>query len=102
MAEPFTSAHSDRILADTARLRLPALYGGGETFVRNRGLMSYAFNQAEGFRAPASYISRILKGEKPADLPVQTPTKYDLVVNLKTAKALASSFRPRFSPPLTS
>jgi putative ABC transport system substrate-binding protein len=57
-------------------------------FVTGGGLISYGADFGDGFRRAAGYVDRILKGEKPADLPVQAPTKYDLVINLKTAKAL--------------
>jgi putative ABC transport system substrate-binding protein len=67
--------------------KLPAIYAQDQ-FVADGGLMSYAPNVIHQFRRAASYVDRILKGEKPADLPVQAPTKYELVINLKTAKAL--------------
>jgi putative ABC transport system substrate-binding protein len=66
---------------------LPAVYFE-RSFVANGGLISYGADFIEQYRRAASYVDHILKGEKPADLPVQAPTKYDLVVNLKTAKAL--------------
>jgi putative ABC transport system substrate-binding protein len=70
-----------------ARHRLPAIYPY-RYFIISGGLMSYGPNPADQFRQAAGYADRILKGEKPADLPVQAPTKYELVINLKTAKAL--------------
>jgi putative ABC transport system substrate-binding protein len=68
-------------------LRLPAVYPF-RYFVENGGLASYGFDTVEQHRGAASYVDRILKGEKPGDMPVQAPTKYQLVINLKTAKAL--------------
>jgi putative ABC transport system substrate-binding protein len=79
--------YRDLIIAAAARHKLPAVYGlrydatGG-------GLISYGPDIVDQFRQAAAYVDRILKGEKPADLPVQAPTKYGLVINLKTAKAL--------------
>src|SRR5262249_53968923 len=70
-----------------ARPRLPAVYGI-HSFVTAGGLMSYAADSIEVYRQAAGYVDRILKGEKPAELPVQNPTKYELTINLKTAKAL--------------
>jgi putative ABC transport system substrate-binding protein len=75
------------LVALTARHRLPAIYPF-RYFAASGGLMSYGIDTADPFRRAANYVDRILKGEKPADLPVQAPTKYELVVNLKTAKAL--------------
>jgi putative ABC transport system substrate-binding protein len=77
----------DLIISLAARHRLPAIYPY-RFFVEAGGLASYGPNLLEGYRLAASYVDRILKGEKPADLPVQAPTKYELVINLKTAKAL--------------
>jgi ABC-type uncharacterized transport system substrate-binding protein len=79
--------HRDLIIALAARHRLPAIYYE-RYFAIAGGLVSYGSDTAEQFRLAAGYVDRILRGEKPAALPVQTPTKYDLVVNLKTAKAL--------------
>jgi putative ABC transport system substrate-binding protein len=82
-----TIAHRDVIIAAATRHRLPAVYPF-RFFVAGGGLISYGPDQVEQYRRAAAYIDRILKGAKPADLPVQAPTKYDLVLNLKTAKAL--------------
>jgi len=87
LPEATTNTRSELIIALAARYRLPAIYAfrfqatGG-------GLISYGVDLADSFRGAASYVDRILRGEKPADLPVQAPTKFALVVNLKTAKAL--------------
>jgi putative ABC transport system substrate-binding protein len=82
-----TAFHRDLIIALAARHRLPAVYPY-RYFATDGGLISYGPDTIEQYRRAAAYIDRILKGEKPADLPVQAPTKYDLVINLKTAKAL--------------
>jgi ABC-type uncharacterized transport system substrate-binding protein len=85
--DPFTNTQRGLIMALAERHRLPAIYGFAQ-FVREGALISYAPDATETVRRSASYVDRILKGEKPADLPVQAPTKYELVINLKTAKAL--------------
>jgi putative ABC transport system substrate-binding protein len=86
-ASPFGSTHPDVIAALAARYKLPAVYPF-RYFVDVGGLISYGPNIAALYRPAAEYVDRILKGEKPADLPVQAPTKYELVINLKAAKAL--------------
>ena len=73
--------------------KLPAVYYR-RNFVTSCGLISYGYDQIDQYRRAASYVDRILKGEKPADLPVQAPTKYELVINLKTAKALGLTVPP--------
>jgi putative ABC transport system substrate-binding protein len=78
------------IIAAAARYKLPAIYVQ-RPFVVAGGLISYGPNFADQFRRAAGYVDRILRGEKPADLPVQAPNKYDLTINLKTAKALGLS-----------
>jgi ABC-type uncharacterized transport system substrate-binding protein len=79
--------HRDLIIGLAARYRLPAVYANAE-FVHHGGLISYGSDTIEAARRAASYVDRILRGEKPADLPVQAPNKYEIVVNLKTAKIL--------------
>ena len=79
--------HRNLIIRLAARYKLPAIYYA-RNFVADGGLMSYGPDPVDDFRRAAGYVDRILKGEKPADLPVQAPTKYQLVINLKTAKAL--------------
>jgi putative ABC transport system substrate-binding protein len=85
--------HRELIVALSAHHRLPAIYPY-RYFTISGGLMSYGPNPADQFRQAAGYADRILKGEKPADLPVQNPTKYELVINLKTAKALGLDVPP--------
>jgi ABC-type uncharacterized transport system substrate-binding protein len=87
MASAATLHHRDLILTLTSRHTLPAIYWD-RSFVDAGGLMSYGPDLIDQFRRAANYVDRILKGEKPADLPVQTPTKYELLINLKTAKTL--------------
>jgi putative tryptophan/tyrosine transport system substrate-binding protein len=82
-----TSAYHDLIIALAARYKLPAIYSF-RSLVTRGGLLSYGPDTVDQFRSAAGYVDRILKGEKPADLPVQAPTKFELVINLKTAKAL--------------
>jgi len=91
--DTFTVNHRADITSLAARLRLPAVYWSG-SFAELGGLISYGPYIVDEFRRAASYADRILKGEKPADLPVQAPTKYELVINLKTAKALGLDVPP--------
>ena len=84
---PAAALHRDLIITLAARYRLPAVYVG-RFWAAAGGLISYAPDFLDQYRSAAGYVDRILKGEKPADMPVQAPTKYELVVNLKTAKAL--------------
>jgi putative tryptophan/tyrosine transport system substrate-binding protein len=92
-ASPGSALHRDLIITLAARHKLPAVYPY-RYVVAAGGLLSYGPDFADQFRRAASYIDRILKGEKPADLPVQAPTKYELVINLKTARALGLDVPP--------
>ena len=85
--------HRDLIIALAARHQLPTIYGY-RTAVVGGGLMSYGADDSDQFRRAAAYVDRILKGEKPGDLPVQNPNKYELLINLKTAKALGLEVPP--------
>ena len=93
LGSPVTLAHRDLIITLAARHRLPAIYTT-RYFVTSGGLMCYGPDRVDLYRRAAGYVDRILKGEKPADLPVQAPTKYELVINLKTAKALGLKIPP--------
>jgi putative tryptophan/tyrosine transport system substrate-binding protein len=84
---PGGAVYRDLIISLAARHKLPAVYFE-RSFVVAGGLISYGADFVDQYRRAAGYVDRILKGEKPADLPVQAPTKYELVINLKTAKAL--------------
>jgi putative tryptophan/tyrosine transport system substrate-binding protein len=86
-ASALSSLHRELIIALAARHKLPAVYYR-RGYVIDGGLISYGYDENDQYRRAAGYIDRILRGEKPADLPVQAPTKYELVINLKTAKAL--------------
>jgi putative ABC transport system substrate-binding protein len=87
LASARSAVHRSLIIALAARYRLPAVYPYGY-HVASGGLISYSVDIVDQYRRAAGYVDRILKGEKPADLPVQAPTKYELVINLKTAKSL--------------
>ena len=92
-ASALSAVHRDLIIALAAEHKLPAVYQD-RNYVTAGGLISYGPNFVEQFRRAASYVDRILKGERPADLPVQAPTKYELVINLKTAKELGLAVPP--------
>ena len=92
-ASALSTVHRDLIIALAAGHKLPAVYFERH-FVAAGGLISYGANFADQYRRAAGYVDRILKGEKPADLPVQAPTKYELVINLKTAKVLGLTVPP--------
>jgi ABC-type uncharacterized transport system substrate-binding protein len=87
MPDSFTMSHRETIVALAARHRVPTVYPF-RVFPAQGGLMSYGMNRVGVYRDAASYVDRVLRGEKPGDLPVQAPTKYELVINLRTAKAL--------------
>jgi putative ABC transport system substrate-binding protein len=91
--DPLFGAYRTRVLALAANHRLPAMYGF-RTFPEDGGLMSYGANYANLLRRAATFVDKILKGAKPADLPVELPTKFEFVVNLKTARALGLVIPP--------
>ena len=90
---PFGANHPNVITTLADRYKLPAVYAS-RFLVRDGGLLSYGPNLSDNYRRAASYVDRILKGEKPTDLPVQAPTKFELAINLKTAKALGLEVPP--------
>jgi putative ABC transport system substrate-binding protein len=87
MPDVFTNLHRASIILAAARNKIPAIYPQS-AFAKDGGLLSYGPDQLDIFRRGATYVDRILRGAKPGDLPVQFPTKFEIVVNLKTAKAL--------------
>src|SRR5262249_11328759 len=94
LAAPLFAVRSrDLIISHAARHSLPAMYPA-PLFVTRGGLISYRIDAVDQYRLAADYVDRILKGEKPANLPVQAPTKYELVINMKTAKALGIEVPP--------
>jgi putative ABC transport system substrate-binding protein len=93
MPDTFTNVHRAPIILAAARNSVPAVYAGSQS-VRGGGLLSYGTDQADLWRRAASYVDRILRGEKPGDLPVQLPTKFEMVVNRKTATALGLAIPP--------
>jgi ABC transporter substrate binding protein len=92
---PLTATKRDVIIANAAKLKLPAMYSF-RFYVASGGLVSYGIDQLETVREAASYVDRILRGANPADLPVQLPTKFSLVVNLKTARELGLTITESF------
>jgi putative tryptophan/tyrosine transport system substrate-binding protein len=90
---PFINTHHRRIIEFATKNRLPAMYAGPE-FVDAGGLMSYAPNYTDQFRRAAVYVDKILKGAKPADLPVEQPTKFEFIINLKAAKQIGLTIPP--------
>ena len=93
MPDIFTGAHRVPIISTAARNNVPAVYGAS-VWARDGGLLSYEPNNVDTYRGAASYVDRILRGAKPGDLPVQLPTKFEMVVNRKTATALGLAIPP--------
>jgi putative tryptophan/tyrosine transport system substrate-binding protein len=94
IASPFFNVHRTRLVELAAKHRLPTIYHQKEFVVGSGCLMSYAADFRELFRRAAGYVNKILRGAKPADLPVEQPTKFELIINLKTAKALGLTIPP--------
>ena len=92
-ASTLATVHRELIIATALKHQLPAIYAN-RLFVAAGGLLSYISDRIDQVRRSAGYVDRILKGEKPADLPVQAPTKYELVINLNTARALGLTIPP--------
>jgi ABC-type uncharacterized transport system substrate-binding protein len=93
VSDPLTTIHHARIVEFAAKNRVPAMYGL-RAWVADGGLISYSADFADGWRGAARYVAKILKGAKPGDLPIEQPTKFELVINLKTAKALGLTIPP--------
>ena len=93
LPDPILALHQTRIVELADKSRLPAMYGLRESATAG-GFMSYGTNYAALFQRAATYVDKILKGAKPADLPVEQPTKFEFVINLKTAKALGIEIPP--------
>jgi putative ABC transport system substrate-binding protein len=93
MPNAFTIAHRASIISAAARNNVPAVYNQSD-FARDGGLLSYGPDLVDTFRRAVTYVDRILRGEKPGDLPVQLPTKFEMVVNRKTATALGLAVPP--------
>jgi len=94
MTDSFTSSHREAIVRSAAKHRVPVVYPY-RFFAQDGGLLAYGNDRVEPFRGAAAYVNRILHGERPADLPVQAPTQFELVINLKTAKALGLTISPQ-------
>jgi putative ABC transport system substrate-binding protein len=95
MSDAFTLAHRAPIISAAARNKVAAVYWQSY-FVRDGGLLSYAVDLVDNWRRAATYVDRILRGEKPGDLPVQFPTKFEMVLNLNTAKAIGVTIPETF------
>jgi putative ABC transport system substrate-binding protein len=93
MSDAFALGHRASIISAAARNNVPAVFAQSE-FARDGGLLSYAIDQADTWRRAAAYVDRILRGERPGNLPVQLPTKFEMIVNRKTAKALGLTVPP--------
>ena len=93
MGSPFSYSNQKQIVDLAAKNRLPAIYSAGE-YVTGGGLMSYGADQAEPYKRAAIYVDKILKGAKPAELPVEQPTKFELALNLKTANQIGLTIPP--------
>jgi len=93
MPDPLNSSQVKRIVDFATKNRLPAMYANPE-FVDGGGLMSYGPNYAHLYRRVATYVDKILKGTKPADLPVEQPTKFEFIINLKAAKQIGLTIPP--------
>jgi putative tryptophan/tyrosine transport system substrate-binding protein len=93
MPDTFTIVHRVPIILAAARNNVPAVYSQSD-FARDGGLLSYGPDRVDNFRRAAAYVDRILRGAKPGDLPVQFPTRYEMVLNLKTAKVLGLAVPP--------
>ena len=94
---PLIFVHRHRLNSGARASKIPTIYGRRE-YVETDGLISYGPNFPALYRRAADHVDKILRGVKPGDIPVEQPTKFDLVINLKTAKALGSKFRRRCSP----